>query len=78
MDVGMLWFDNNPKTSLKAKIISAAHYYRQKYGHVPNFCQVNPGQFEEIDLGILKVTQASNILPGHLWIGIKNDAQPAN
>ena len=67
----MLWFDNDPKTTLKAKIISAADYYRKKYGRVPNFCQVNEKQFEEIELGALKVDAAKNILPGHLFLGMK-------
>lgn len=42
MNTGMMWFDNDPKTTLKEKVIAAADYYRQKYGHVPIACLVNP------------------------------------
>lgn len=70
MTFGMLWFDNS-KSPLRDKIIRAADYYRQKYGQVPNCCLVNAAQFEQLDLGILKVEGAKNILPGHLWIGVE-------
>ena len=42
MNVGMLWFDNDPRTALTAKVARAADYYRQKYGLVPDLCLVHP------------------------------------
>jgi hypothetical protein len=42
MNRGMLWYDNNPKTALAAKIKQAADFYRQKYGVAPNLCLVHP------------------------------------
>ena len=42
MNVGMLWFDNDPRTALTAKVARAANYYRQKYGLVPDLCLVHP------------------------------------
>lgn len=71
MNAGMLWYDNSKRT-LREKIIAAADYHRQKYGRVPNFCQVNTAQYEEIELGVLKVSPAKNILPGHLLIGVES------
>ena len=32
MNVGMLWFDNDPRTALSVKVQRAADYYHQKYG----------------------------------------------
>jgi len=42
MNVGMLWFDNDPKTALSAKVERAAAYYRNKYGNSPTICFVHP------------------------------------
>jgi hypothetical protein len=42
MNVGMLWFDNDPKLVLKAKVSRAARYYEQKYGKTPTICFVHP------------------------------------
>ncbi len=42
MNIGMLWFDNDPKVSLDAKIARAARYYNEKYGKSPTLCFVHP------------------------------------
>ena len=42
----MLWFDNDPKTALIAKIERAADYYRHKYGRDPNLCLIHPSMME--------------------------------
>jgi hypothetical protein len=80
MNVGMLWFDNDPRTALTAKVARAADYYRQKYGLVPDLCLVNPSMLKEPrpDLieghagkvaGTVVVRPNRLIQPGHLWIG---------
>jgi hypothetical protein len=75
MNVGMLWFDNDPRTALTAKVSRAADYYRQKYGRVPNLCLVHPSMlgerlnFVEGMLGKVAVRSNRVIQPGHLWIG---------
>jgi hypothetical protein len=70
---GMLWFDNDPKTALRAKIIAAADYFRKKYGQVPNYCEVNPQMLgdDDMQIGVLVVRSNRKITPGHLWIGVK-------
>jgi hypothetical protein len=72
MNFGMMWFDNDPKTSLLTKVERAAEYYRTKYGHAPNLCLVNPGSMpEKIPAGSrISIRPQSIILPGHLWIGL--------
>jgi hypothetical protein len=84
MNVGMLWFDNDPRTALTAKVARAADYYRQKYGLIPDLCLVHPSMLGEprpdlVEGPVLsegeghagKVTVRPNraIQPGHLWIG---------
>lgn len=76
MNVGMLWFDNDPRTTLTVKVARAADYYRQKYGLVPDLCLVHPSMLREarpdlVEGGSGKVTVRPNrlIQPGHLWIG---------
>ena len=75
MNVGMLWFDNDPRTALTVKVNRAADYYRQKYGLIPDLCMVHPsmlgGHPDLVDGSAGKVAVRPNraILPGHLWIG---------
>lgn len=42
MNLGMLWFDNDPKATLDSKVERAAAYYRHKYGKTPTLCFVHP------------------------------------
>jgi hypothetical protein len=42
MNIGMLWFDNDPKVNLDSKIERAAIYYAKKYGKNPTLCFVHP------------------------------------
>jgi hypothetical protein len=80
----MLWFDNDPRTTLTVKVTRAADYYRQKYGLVPDLCLVHPSMLSgpnanqiegpvlsEVEGPVGKVAVRSNrlIQPGHLWIG---------
>jgi len=85
MKTGMLWFDNDPKTTLAAKVIRAVAYYAEKYGRVPNLCLVHPTALEAPpaakaaspqmreeppNFGGVVVRPYRPVLPGHLWIGI--------
>ena len=42
MDIGMLWFDNDQKSSIPSKVERAARYYQKKYGKNPDLCYVHP------------------------------------
>ena len=50
MNVGMLWFDNDGKATLDAKIERAAVYYRSKYGKKPTLCFVHPSMIPVLSL----------------------------
>ena len=81
MNTGMMWFDNDPKTTLDVKIQQAADYYRQKYGRTPDMCLVNPGVLDKAGSGDPRLTAGKilirpfrSVLPGHLWIGVEDPA----
>jgi len=85
MKIGMLWFDNDPKTELKVKIERAALYYRNKYGKEPTLCFVHPSMLPaaengssepaapEIKTGGVEVRSTRSVLPNHFWIGVNNN-----
>lgn len=81
MDVGLLWYDNDPRRALEDKIGLAARRYRERYGRWPDTCYVHPlalGQAEDpLSLGgslgngasPIRVISAPNVLVHHLWLG---------
>jgi hypothetical protein len=73
MKTGMLWFDNDPKTDLPAKIERAAEYYFKKYGQRPTLCFVHPSMLANPLPPPKGLTLESNrqVLPFHLWLGIQ-------
>ncbi len=72
MNIGMLWFDNDTKADLAAKIKRASSYYKDKYGQAPNLCFVHPSMVAKdghSEAGIeLRTTRS--VLPNHFWLGI--------
>ncbi len=79
MQIGLLWFDNDPRRGLTAKIEDAARRYREKFGVPPNACYVNRAALDgqmAVAQGqpfpaTLRVIPASNILPHHFWVGVE-------
>ena len=84
MNVGMLWFDNDQKTNLEARIERAANYYTRKYGKKPNLCFVHPTMLPQeaqavsnaetaanFQAGKVEVRPSASLLPNHFWIGIE-------
>jgi hypothetical protein len=76
MNVGMLWYDNDPRTALNTKVARAADYFRKKYGLVPDLCLVHPSMLAkalpdvvEGPVGKVSVRPNRLIQPNHLWIG---------
>jgi len=76
MHTGMLWFDNDPRTTLSVKIQKAMDYYSKKFGRVPDLCLVNPsmldGKQKQLELGKLTIRPYRPVMLGHLWIGVKD------
>ncbi|MEW5868102.1 MAG: hypothetical protein AB1894_02420 [Chloroflexota bacterium] len=84
MNVGMLWFDNDPKSGLTTKVARAAAYYRNKYGKTPTLCFVHPSMLtkgsaataepiiEEKSMVTegMEIRSNPSVLPNHFWIGV--------
>ena len=72
MNVGMLWFDNDPKTDIAVKINQAVDYYRHKYGQTPNLCFVHPSMVKNnpVKAGNVEVRSSRSVLPNHFWLGL--------
>jgi hypothetical protein len=71
MDIRMLWFDGDKKTTIQDKILRAADYYKNKYREKPNICTINintPTELTEID-GI-RILKSNSTIPSHFWIGV--------
>ena len=85
MNIGMLWFDNDPKSGMEIKIERAAAYYQGKYGKQPDLCFVHPSMLpveagekpvKPVRAGIVEVRASNTVLPNHFWIGINGMVQP--
>ena len=87
MDIGMLWFDNDKKSSIPSKVEKAARYYQKKYGKNPDVCYVHSrmvkGENEKnsgskkiaggnpLKIGKILMLKNDKVLPDHFWIGIR-------
>lgn len=85
MNVGMLWFDNDPKKELDDKIERAATYYSEKYGKKPTICFIHPSMMPDtdsptpdkaapIEIAVkdvqIQIRSNQSVLPNHFWIGV--------
>jgi len=73
LNVGLLWFDNDPKTDLPAKVQRAAQYFQRKYGQQPTLCYVHPSMLPEehpLTVDAIQVKGAPIIQPHHFWLGV--------
>jgi len=75
MQIGLLWFDNDPHRALANKIEDAARRYGEKFGRPADTCYVNSmvlnGGLAAVTPpnGTLRVVPAANVLPHHFWVG---------
>jgi len=78
MNVGLLWYDGDPKRPLEDKVGQAARRYREKFDRWPDTCYVRPDALDGDGLTLpangrgatIRVLTAPNILAGHLWLGV--------
>ncbi len=71
---GMLWFDDNTKTTLQSKIEKAVEYFKKKYNLTPNKILVHPNMLKDGSPEIegMVIQSYRPVLPGHIWIGIED------
>jgi hypothetical protein len=72
MKIGMLWFDNDPKTALDDKVNRAAEYYQRKYGRKPQVCLVHPSMVTGPAPRVsgIEIRSSVQVQRNHLWIGL--------
>ena len=71
MQIGLLWFDDNPQVPLATKIEKAARRYRERFGRPPNVCYVHPQTLagaQGLPAG-LKVVERASVQPNYFWVG---------
>lgn len=76
MKIGMLWFDNDPRTDLFGRVQRAVDYYLQKYERMPDRCYLHPSEIPEEGshlMGPVQLVPSENIRRNHLWIGCQED-----
>jgi hypothetical protein len=76
MQIGLLWYDDDPRRALEEKVSQAAARYREKFGREPNVCYVHPTVMvhNEAKCGAVRVLAAPGILPHHFWLGVESAA----
>jgi hypothetical protein len=87
MNIGMLWFDNDPKAGLAVKVERAATYYRNKYGKIPTLCFVHPSMIPQAaapegknekdgySTAGVEIRSHTSVLPNHFWIGVNGSSE---
>jgi hypothetical protein len=77
MNIGMLWYDNDPKKGLTDKVKQAADYYNEKYGKTPNLCFVHPSMYgeERSHAGAVEIRANGSVLPNYFWIGVNGPVE---
>ena len=74
MDMGMLWFYDNPAATIADKVTKAASYYASKYGRKPTVCFVNPGMLTGESggkTGGVEIRANRTIQRHHFWLGVQ-------
>lgn len=73
MNIGMLWYDPDPKRLLAEKVQAAADYYRAKYGRQPTECHLHPTLLAAgapTAVGAVRLRPNRTIIKNHFWLGI--------
>jgi len=71
MKTGLLWFDDNPKLSLEAKIENASRRFQEKFGRTAQICVLHPTTVAgapSVGVGV-RIVESVFIRPDHFWLG---------
>ena len=77
MKSGMLWLDDDPRSTLEEKVRRAARHYRRKYKRKPDTCLVHRAAFtgenrKTLQVGDVTVRSHHPMLPCTFWVGSEN------
>lgn len=72
----LIWFDNDRKRPLRAKVEAAAERYRERFGLAPEVVLLNPAQpgAEEAIAGI-PVRTTPLVSPDHFYVGAEDPGE---
>jgi hypothetical protein len=72
----LIWFDNDRKRPLRAKVEAAAERYQERFGVAPELVLLNPAQAgnEEAIAGI-PVHTTPLVSPNHLYVGTEDPGE---
>lgn len=66
----LVWYDNDRKRPLAAKVQAAAERYVERFGTAPQLVLINPTQAgAEDEIAGIPVRTTPLVLPNHLYIG---------
>jgi hypothetical protein len=71
-DTFMLWFSNDTKIPLSARVEKAVLYYKEKYGIDATICRLHPNMFKQItsdEKPIIELRPDRSVAMGHFLIG---------
>jgi hypothetical protein len=74
---GLLWFDDDPRRAITAKVRDAAERYEERFGIRPNFCYLNPAQAANIQVPGLVLTGEASLGRNYLLIGYDGEQEEA-
>lgn len=72
LEVGLLWYDADPRRPVETKIAEAAERHEEKFGTVPNVCHVSPEASQKLERQIAGTRVMANrwIRPNYFWLGV--------
>ena len=72
MNIGMLWYDNDPQKGIEDKVDQAATYYQEKYGKEPDLCFVHSSMKNKApsQAGTVEIRSSGTVMPNYFWIGV--------
>jgi hypothetical protein len=76
MLIGMMWYEKDPKSTLKEKIEKALNFYQQKYGKCADTVAVSVKDstkeiIESINIKGVTIILMKEVLTNCLWVGIR-------
>ncbi len=74
----LIWFDNDRKRPLRAKVEAAAERYQERFGIAPELVLLNPAQAgEQEQIAGIPVRPTPLVSPNHLYIGVDDTQSSA-
>jgi hypothetical protein len=77
LKVGLLWFDDDSRRALAAKLDEAAARYEERFGVQPTLVHVNPAQAEGLKHRRLRVFGDAGLRRNYFLVGVDEAEAPA-